>query len=173
MKFLLSAYTIIFILFNSTTFANSKIVFVDMDKILSTSKSGSFLLKQLEELNTKNIETFKKKEKFLKEQEKNLINQKNILSDVEYSDRINKLKSEITNYNLSKKELILNFNKIRQDNTNKLLNSINKILTIYSEEKAISLILQKKNLILGKSELDITDKIISNVNQEVKEFTIK
>jgi outer membrane protein len=145
MKFLLSAYTIIFILFNSTTFANSKIVFVDMDKILSTSKSGSFLLKQLEELNTKNIETFKKKEKFLKEQEKNLINQKNILSDVEYSDRINKLKSEITNYNLSKKELILNFNKIRQDNTNKLLNSINKILTIYSEEKAISLILQKKN----------------------------
>ena len=144
-----------------------------MNKILTTSKPGSFILKQLEELNVKNVDAFNKNETLLKKKEKDLINQKNILSDLEYKDRVNKLKSEIVDYNASKKEIILNFNKIRQENTNKLLNLINKILTTYSEEKEISLILQKKNLILGKKELDMTDKIIISVNREVKEFKIK
>tara|TARA_B110000027_G_scaffold111803_1_gene120192 strand:- start:1127 stop:1447 length:321 start_codon:yes stop_codon:yes gene_type:complete len=104
MKFLLVAHTILFLLFNSIVYANNNIVFINMDKVLSTSKPGSFVLRQLEDLNKKNIESFKKKETLLKEQEKNLINQKNILSDVEYNDRINKLKSEINNYNASKKK---------------------------------------------------------------------
>ena len=115
----------------------------------------------------------KKKETLLKEQEKNLINQKNILSDVEYNDRVNKLKSEIDTYNASKKKKILDFNTLRQKNTNKFLTLINKILTNYSDENKISIILQKKNLILGKSELDITDKVIIIVNNEIKEFEIK
>ena len=173
MRFLFLTHTIIFLLFSSISLANNKIVYVDMDKILTTTIPGSSILKQLEELNVKNIESYKKKETFLKNEEKNLINQKNILSDVEYKDRVSKLKSKIADYNTSKKEIILNFNKIRQENTNKLLNLINKILTTYSEEKKISLILQKKNLILGKTELDITDKIIITVNRDVKEFKIK
>jgi|TARA_B110000238_G_C15915624_1_gene348189 outer membrane protein len=172
-RFLFLTHTIIFLLFSSISLANNKIVYVDMDKILATTISGSSILKQLEELNVKNIESFKKKEAFLKNEEKDLINQKNILSNVEYKDRVSKLKSKIADYNTSKKEIILNFNKIRQENTNKLLNLINKILTTYSEEKKISLILQKKNLILGKTELDITDKIIITVNRDVKEFKIK
>ena len=144
MKFLLLIHTIIFLLFNSITHANTKIVFVDMDKVVKTSKAGSSILKQLEELNSKNIEIFKKKETLLSDQQKNLINQKNILSETEYNVSLNKLKSEIANYNASKEKIILDFNKIRQENTIKLMNSINKILTIYSNEKKISLILQKK-----------------------------
>ena len=173
MKFLLVAHTILFLLFNSIVYANNNIVFINMDKVLSTSKPGSFVLRQLEDLNKKNIESFKKKETLLKEQEKNLINQKNILSDVEYNDRINKRKSEINNYNASKKKKILDFNTLRQKNTNKFLTLINEILANYSDENKISIILQKKNLILGKSELDITDKVIIIVNNEIKEFEIK
>ena len=173
MKFLFVAHTILFLLFNNIVYANNNIVFINMDKVLSTSKPGSFVLRQLEDLNKKNIESFKKKETLLKEQEKNLINQKNILSDVEYNDRVNKLKSEIDTYNASKKKKILDFNTLRQKNTNKFLTLINKILTNYSDENKISIILQKKNLILGKSELDITDKVIIIVNNEIKEFEIK
>ena len=173
MKFLILTHTVIFLLFSNISHANNSIIFIDMNKILTTSKPGSFILKQLEELNVKNVDAFNKNETLLKKKEKDLINQKNILSDLEYKDRVNKLKSEIVDYNASKKEIILNFNKIRQENTNKLLNLINKILTTYSEEKEISLILQKKNLILGKKELDMTDKIIISVNREVKEFKIK
>ena len=50
---------------------------------------------------------------------------------------------------------------------------INEILKEYSDKNSISLILQKKNLIIGKNDLDITDKIIKIVDIEITEFTIK
>ena len=40
-------------------------------------------------------------------------------------------------------------------------------------ENEISIILQKKDLIIGKTELDITDEIIKIINVEIKEFKIK
>ncbi|MDB4189524.1 OmpH family outer membrane protein, partial [Candidatus Pelagibacter sp.] len=65
------------------------------------------------------------------------------------------------------------FNKLKINNTNNLLKLINPILTNFSNEKGISIILQKKNLVVAKTELDITEEIIKIINTEVKEFKIK
>ena len=69
--------------------------------------------------------------------------------------------------------MINNFKKLKVDNTNKLSKSINVILVEYSKDNSISFILQKKNLIIGKTELDITDKIIKIVNKKVSKFKIE
>ena len=69
--------------------------------------------------------------------------------------------------------MIEKFNQLKITNTNKLLNLINPLLAKYSTENKISLILKKKNLIIGKTELDITDEIIKIINNEIKEFKIK
>ena len=69
--------------------------------------------------------------------------------------------------------MIGEFNKLKVENTNNLLKQINPILTKYSKENEISIILQKKDLIIGKTELDITDEIIKIINVEIKEFKIK
>tara|TARA_B110000211_G_scaffold225022_1_gene276738 strand:- start:108 stop:263 length:156 start_codon:yes stop_codon:yes gene_type:complete len=50
---------------------------------------------------------------------------------------------------------------------------INPILIKFSNEKKISILLQKKDLIIGKTELDITEEVIKIINTEVKEFKIK
>ena len=63
--------------------------------------------------------------------------------------------------------------KLKVDNTNKLLQLINPILIKFSDDNSISLILQKKDLVVGKNELDITDKIIKIINNEVEVFKIK
>ena len=57
--------------------------------------------------------------------------------------------------------------------TNNLLKLINPILIKYSNDKKISIILQKKDLVVAKTELDITDDIIKIVNTEIKNFKIK
>ena len=43
----------------------------------------------------------------------------------------------------------------------------------FSNDKEIAIILQKKDLVVAKTELDITDEVIKIVNSEVKEFKIK
>ena len=74
--------------------ANSNIVFIDMDKVITTSKAGSSVLKQLNELNNKNIKKLKNEEKILKDKETKLITQKNILSESEFQSSIDKLRLE-------------------------------------------------------------------------------
>ena len=144
-----------------------------MDKVMSKSKSGISILKQLTDLKNKNTKFLKKEEKKFKEKETKLISQKNILSEADFKKKIDELKAEIKNYNQNRNKIIEDFNKLKVDNTNNLLKLINPILIKFSNDKEISIILQKKDLVVAKTELDITEEIIKIINAEVKEFKIK
>ena len=172
MKFFLSLF-LFFLIFSRPAISEQKIVFVDMDRLISVSKPGASIFNQLKEINNKNLNFLKKEEKKFKEKEKKLIAQKNIISETDFKDKVDELKSEINNYNLNRNKMIKKFNELKVENTNNLLKLINPILAKYSTEKEISIILQKKDLIIGKIELDITDKIITIINDEIKEFKIK
>ena len=152
--------------------AISDIAFIDMDKVMSMSKPGISILNQLKELNNKNAKQFDKDKKTLKKNEDTIIAQKNILSDVQFKKEITKLRSDIKNYNDNRQKIILAFNKVKLINTNKLLELINPILTNYADENSIGLIFQKKNIIVGKTELDITDEIIVLINKNIQEFKL-
>ena len=171
-KFFLSFVAII-IFFTNAASCSEKISFIDMDRVISTSNSGVSILEQLNKVNKKNILFFNKEEKIFKEKELKLISQKNIISETDFNSKVKKLKTEINDYNQEKNKMINNFKKLKADNTNKLSKSINKILVEYSADNSISFILQKKNLIIGKTELDISDKIIKIVNKKISKFKVE
>ena len=102
-----------------------------------------------------------------------MISQKNIISEADFQNKVNELKSEINSYNQNRDKMIKDFNKLKVDNTNNILKLINPILLKFSDDKEISIILQKKDLVVAKTELDITDDVIKIVNSEVKEIKIK
>ena len=60
MKILLSSILVIFLFFTNQALSEKKIAFIDMNRIISTSKSGSSILKQLTELNNKNLNFYTK-----------------------------------------------------------------------------------------------------------------
>jgi len=164
---------VIFLLFTNQAFSEQKIAFIDMDKLISTSKSGSSILNQLTDLNKKNLKFLKDEEKKFKEKETKLISQKNIIPETDFKNKVNELKSEIKSYNQNRNKMLADFNKLKIDNTNNLLKLINPILVRFSNDKEIDIILQKKDLVVAKTQLDITDEVIKIVNSEVKEFKIK
>ena len=173
MKILLSSIFIIFLFFINQAFSEQKIAFIDMDRVISTSKSGSSILKQLTELNNKNLKFLKNEEKKFKEKETKLISQRNIISETDFENKVDVLKSEIKKYNQNRNKMLADFNKLKIDNTNNFLKLINPILVKFSNDEEIAIILQKKDLVVAKTELDITDEVIKIVNTEVKEFKIK
>lgn len=173
MKKIFSLSIFILIFFFNSVYGEQKIVFLDMDRIVSNSNSGLSIIKQLKDLSDKNLTILNKQEKNFKEKEKKLISQKNIISESEFTNKANQLKNEINDLNKSRNKIIKDFNKLKIENTNKLLQLINPILIKFSDDNSISLILQKKDLVVGKNELDITDKIIKIINNEVEVFKIK
>jgi len=173
MKYFLLSIFSLFLFFANTVNSEQNIAFIDMDRVISKSNSGSSILNQLNDINNKNLIFLKKEEKKFKEKEAKLISQKNIISETDFKTKVNTLKVEIDKYNQNRNKIITEFKKLKVDNTNKLLKLINPILIKFSNEKKISILLQKKDLIIGKTELDITDEVIKIINTEVKEFKIK
>ena len=164
---------VIFIIFLNSVNAEQKIVFLDMDRVISTSKPGLSIIKQLKDLSDKNLTLLNKQEKNFKEKETKLISQKNIISESEFINKADLLKKEINELNRSRNKIITDFNKSKIENTNKLLKLINPVIIRFSNDNSISFILQKKNLVVGKNKLDITDEIIKIINNEVETFKIR
>ena len=169
----LSLLFIFYALQINVLFANQNIAFIDMNRIINETKAGSSILKQLNDVNNKILKKLSADEENLKKKEIKLISQKNILSSSDFEVNFNKLKTEINEYNQNKNKIINNFNKKKTINTNEFLLIINKIIAEYSDIKDISIILQKKYLVLGKSELDLSDEIIVIIDKNIKEFKIK
>ena len=66
-----------FFLYSNIVIAeNSKIVYVDVDRIINQSTAGINLLKQIKNINTKNASKFKKREQELIEIENKIIKKK-------------------------------------------------------------------------------------------------
>ena len=171
MRFFLYLF-VVFLTLSSSIKSEQKIVFVDMDKLVSVSKPGSSIFNQLKDINSKNLNFLKKEEKKFKDKEKKLLAQKNIISEIDFKNKIDELRSEINDYNQNRNKMIKKFNKLKVESTNNFLNLVNPILAKYSTQNEISIILKKKDLIIGKTELDITDEIIKIINNEIKEFKI-
>tara|TARA_B100000780_G_C20950219_1_gene379066 strand:- start:139 stop:660 length:522 start_codon:yes stop_codon:yes gene_type:complete len=170
-------YIFIFYLFFFSYFsilnADITINFIDVDKALSLSKPGKELLKQLDEINKKIKSNIVKEEAIIKKKEKKIIAQKNIISTEEFQSEISKLKNEIDKHNSNKRKKFSDFEKIKINNMNNFLKKMNDILIKYSEENEISIILKKRDLVIGKTALDITDEIIKIIDEQVKEFKVK
>ena len=170
MKNLLKFIIIFFSIINFS-YSADKIAFVDIDFIINSSEIGKKLNKNLNEKIKKADEQLKQKEKNLKSKENNILNQKNVLSEDELNKLVVNLRKEITNF---KNESVSMNNKFRDQKlkeTNLLVSSLNNILANYAEKNSISLIIQKKNIVIGKSELDITKEVLDIFNSEVKSIS--
>ena len=118
------------------------------------------------------MDTFEKTESELKEKEKKILSQKNILKKEELQMKIKDLRSEVEEYKKKRAELVDSLNDVRINSSNKLLEQINPILLEYSKVNSISIILQKKNIIMGKSELDITQNILKLLDNKIEKIEI-
>ena len=153
--------------------AEIKISYLDLDKVVSTSLAGKSINDQFITLQKNNQKKFKAIEDKLFEKEKSIISQKNVLEKSEYEKKVLSFKQEVQDHNVKKSNLIKELNTKRLNATTKLLDNLNPILSDYSNEQSISLVIQKKNIIIGKTELDITEEILKLLNKKVKKINIK
>lgn len=153
--------------------ANTNIAVIDMDKIVNTTKTGTSILNQLNKIYDEILIDLKKQEEKLKDKEIKLISQKNILSKSDFDINIKNFKVEIKKYNENRKKTITNFNIKKEKNINRFLQMAKKILAEYSNSKSISIVFQKKDLVIAKNELDITEDVMVIIDKNIKDFKVK
>ena len=162
-------YFVIF--FYVFTFSSkAEITYIDLNLILNESDVGKFINSHLDGLNKKNQKNYKEIENNLISKEKSLLDQQNILSKEEFNKQLNILGEEIKKYRSEKKNSFEKLNKIKIDKTKEILKILNPIITNYVDENSISIVMPKKNIIVGKKKLDITNQIILLLNNKIKKI---
>jgi len=158
---------ILFFLIISTTFANSndKVSFIDIDFILKNSNLGKSILNEIENLNNKNIDELRNKEKELKKMEEEIKNKKKILSEEEFKKEVDQLSERIKKYRIYKDELVKDFNQNKKKKLNLFFKEVNPIIQKFMDKNSIDILLDRKNVFIGKKNSDITNQIIQELNK--------
>ena len=164
-------FILFFFLITSKTFSQS-IVYADLDAIIKTSDVGKLITSYFSSKNDKLIEIIKSKKKILKEKESSLISQKNILQPNEYSKKVNIIKKEIIDFNKNNKNQLDKINYEKNEVTKSFLIEINKILKEFAEKNKIDIIVSSNQILIGKSNLDVTDELLKIVNEKITKFEI-
>jgi outer membrane protein len=148
--------------------ANEEIVFIDLQKVFNDSNYGKKMQKKLKKSNDVNTKDLIEDEEKLKKLNDDIKKTKNVISQEELEKKINTLNKQVEIYNKKKNSLSIDFNKLRKKEFAIFLDKISVILSNYMSENSISLILDKKNILIGKENLSITNEILDLVNKSLK-----
>ena len=139
---------------------------------MSNSKVGKYVSKKIEEGHKKNISSFKKIEDDLKKEEAKIVKKRSVLSSEDFQKEITKLREKANDYRILRKEKIDKITKQRLSATAKIIKELRPILAEYSDKNSISIIVEKKNIIIGKSELDVTKDILIILDEKINKIAI-
>jgi Skp family chaperone for outer membrane proteins len=151
----------------------AKVAVINMQKIMSDSTAAKDLQTQLEAKRNSYQAEIKAKEDKLRKEEEDLAKQKNILAkdaleqkQKDFIEEINKVRKEVQD------------KRVALDNAYKqALNELNKaILQIVDDlaaEKGFNLALPNSALIYAASDFDITNDVVSKLNQKLPKISLK
>ena len=160
---------IIFFLFGVTNlWSSEKIAFLDVEFIINRSEPALVIIKKIEKIRDQETKKLKEIEDNLKKKNEEIVKTKNLISDEELKKKISSLRNEAMSFEELRKKKIKELNIKKNKELNEFLKLINPIIQEYMKEKSIDMIIDKKNIFMAKSKNDITNDILTIVNNKIK-----
>ena len=156
--------TIFFSLYSFNSFA-SDAHFINYSKVLNSSKPGAEAQKKLKTKFIDVTKKFKKLETDIIKEESEIISQKKVLSADDYKKKVKVLRKKVADLQKSKRESFDNIAQSRRNSKKALQDAVNPIIKKYMEDNNIRLVLNKKDVIMGDKNLEITDQVITILNK--------
>ena len=150
----------------------SEIYFVDYSKVMNESIAGKKAQDYLKNLLKNSNKKFNDTAKKLKEEEKKIISQKNALSKEEYKKKVDSLRKKVFDLNKKRESSIKDVASKRKKAGDEMLKNLNPILGKYMKENNISVVIDKKNVLMGDKKFEITSQIIEILNKDFKSINL-
>ena len=149
--------------------ASEKIAFIDVDYILNNSNLGKLIFKELETVNKENIKKLSQNEIIIKQKKDSINKTKNISSKEQLEKDILNFNNDVEKFRSEKDKILKDFKLLKETKLDNFLKKINPIIQDYMKKNSIDIVLEKKQIFIGSSSVDITDEIIKLVNENVKD----
>ena len=174
-KFLMVIVFIQF-LFLSNTYAeypNTSIGVINLNLILTDSKVAIDADKQIQEISSDLQERLTENEKELLDQLKKLNESQQILAPEAFDQKRIEYEKKVQDFQIRSQEQLVKLDKMVADVRAKILDEIKPILEEISNEKGITVILEKSSVILNADNMDITKLVIKELNKNLSKIKVE
>ena len=170
LKYILSFLFIV--LFSSTSYSQDKIATLDVVQLLKDSKAAISMKDQLNAIAKKYTDEDKKRQKEIQKQEEELLRQKATLTPEAFSDRKNAFEKVVIEFNKSSQNKRKALSVAEKKAVNQIEEKVEVIVKKIIETDKISAVFRKTAVILGDTSIDITDKVVEELDKELSSVTV-
>ena len=156
----------------SNSHAENNIIFLDVMYIYNNATAIKNIENEYLKKNKLIQDEISKYEIEIRSEEKKLENKKNIISEDILKIELLKLETKVNKYNKiisEKREQLANMKK--NINT-EFYKQLTNILSNYANKNSIDMIINKEQILVGKTELDSTKEILNEFNNNIKTLSI-
>jgi len=129
--------------------ADDKVSYIDIDYILTNTLAGKELLSTLKKEEEIKINKFKSNDDSFKNEEKQILAKKNLISEKEINNEMKALQIKFQKYKKVKQKEVEDFKIKRNRNILNFLNLINPIIEKYMSDNSIYMLIDKKNVFIA------------------------
>ena len=90
-----------------------------------------------------------------------------------YQKRSDELRKKVFEYQSERRTSLEKITRQRAESRQKLMEKIDPIVNTYMKENEVSLVIDKKNVLAGRFELDITKIVAEKLNKELPSLNLK
>tara|TARA_B100001123_G_C14809913_1_gene827872 strand:+ start:42 stop:578 length:537 start_codon:yes stop_codon:yes gene_type:complete len=155
------------------TYSQDKIATLDVVQLLRDSKAALSMKDQLNAIAKKYTDEDQKKQKDIQKQEEELLRQKATLTPEAFSDRKNAFEKKVIEFNKGSQNKRKALAKAEKDAVNQIENEVEKIVKNIIETEKITAVFRKTSVILSNESIDITQKVVDELNNKLSTVTVK
>ena len=166
--------TILFFIFLLTpALSQDKIATIDVVQLLRDSKAAISMKDQLNAVAKKYTEEDQKKQKEIQKQEEELLRQKSTLTPEAFSDRKNAFEKKVIEFNKVSQSKRKALAKSEKDAVTQIEDEVEKIVQKIIDTENVTAVFRKSAIILGNPSIDITKKVVDELNKKLSTVTVK
>ncbi len=148
-------------------YPNTSIGIIDINKILSDADAAIDAAEQIEEIAIVIENEIKLSDEEMIKEENLLIESQSIMAPDAFESKRNEYAIKVQKYNNERQAKLMKIDELIAVSRNDILNAMKSILEEVSNEKGITIILEKTSIMLNAEKMDLTNEVLKKLNKSL------
>jgi len=173
LRLITNTFVIIFLLSNAhADYPSTSLAVIDLNYILSEAKAAKDAAKQIEEIAINIENEIKKSDEDIINEQNKLIESQAIMAPESFEKKREEYEKKVQNYNIERQQKLLSIDNLVNMSRGQVLEALRPILEEISNEKGITILLEKNTVLLNADGMDITEESLKRLNKELSSIKI-
>ena len=158
---------------NSAEYPNTSLAVVDLNMLLNDSKVAINANEQIEKISIEIQKNLAEDEKNLLDEQQKLIEAQSIMAPEAFEENRIEYEKQVQNFQIKSQDTLVKLDNMIAVVRSKILDEIKPILEEISDEKGITVVLEKGTVILSAENMDITKIVLKKLNKKLPKIEVE